>query len=68
MDANFGNRGELFLEHAHDGEDLEIAKAKLTLENLFKVWTRPVNLKTLLEDEVRLMRFDGQQHQFDAFE
>lgn len=64
VDANFGNRGELYLEHAHDGEDLEIAKSKLTLENLFKVWSRPVSLRTVLEEEVRIMRFDGSQHQF----
>ncbi len=64
VDANFGNTGELYLEHAHDGEDLEIAKSKLTLENLFKVWSRPVSLKTMLEEEVRIMRFDGSQHQF----
>lgn len=63
IDANAENRGELALEHAHDGEDLDLAKAKLTLEGLFKLWGRPVRVATRLEDTPRVLRYDGELHQ-----
>ena len=45
-DGNFENRGELLLEHRHEGIDLRIDYAKDTLKNLFSIWSRPVHLKT----------------------
>lgn len=47
VNANYENRGELLLEHAHDEKTLDDEKCKDTLENLFKIWTRPVHLKTI---------------------
>ncbi len=58
-DGNFENKGELLLRHAHEGMDLDLGHAKDTLHNLFKVWTRPVLLHTLVEGKGRMFRWDG---------
>ena len=61
-DGNFENRGELLLEHKHDGADLRMDYARDTLENLFRIWSRPVHLKTIVEGKERLLGFDGESH------
>ena len=61
-DANFENRGELFLRHQHHGVDLDAEKAKETLKNLQRVWRRPVALATQVEGRPVLLRFDGKDH------
>ena len=48
-EANYENRGELYLEHRHEGIDLKMDYAKATLENIQKIWSRPVHLETVLE-------------------
>lgn len=59
VDGNFRNRGELLLKHNHQGKDLRPDWAIETLRNLKKIWNRPVNLLTILEDEPKLISFDG---------
>ena len=61
-DGNHGNRGELLLEHRHEGTDLRVDWARDTLVNLHKVWRRPVHIKTTLEDKAQLISFDGTDH------
>jgi stage V sporulation protein R len=61
-DANYLNRGELYLIHKHEGVDLKIDEAKDTLLNLHKIWTRPVHLETILDEERILLSFDGHEH------
>jgi stage V sporulation protein R len=56
-DGNFENRGELFLRHLHEGIDLDMAQARDTLRNLFRVWSRPVNLLTKIDGKGRILRF-----------
>jgi stage V sporulation protein R len=62
VDGNYENRGELLLEHKHDGTDLRIDYARDTLENLFRIWSRPVHIRTLVEDKERILGFDGESH------
>ena len=62
VDANEGNRGELLLEHRHDGVDLQGDYSKDTLQNLQQVWRRPVALKTRVEGRGMLQRFDGKDY------
>jgi stage V sporulation protein R len=38
LDGNWENRGELLLQHSHDGVDLQPDWARDTLENLYKLW------------------------------
>lgn len=58
-DANLDNRGELLLHHRHEGTDLRMDWARDALVNLYRVWRRPVNLRTKLENVCKVLRFDG---------
>lgn len=60
--ANFENRGELLLQHVHEGLDLQPNYMDATMKNLFKVWKRPVNLVTIMDNEPQLFRFDGNDY------
>jgi stage V sporulation protein R len=62
QDANHRNRGELLLRHEHEGIDLKLDWAAETLENIFRLWTRPVHLETVVEDEPKRLSFDGEEH------
>ncbi|HRO66026.1 MAG TPA: SpoVR family protein [Pseudobdellovibrionaceae bacterium] len=61
-DANFENRGELLLNHLHEGIDMQPDFMQATLKNVFKIWCRPVNLVTVMDNEPHLYRFDGQEY------
>lgn len=61
-DSNFENRGELMLLHKHEGIDLKLDWAGATLENLFKIWKRPVNLLTVVDEKGKILTFDGKEH------
>ena len=61
-DGNYKNRGELFLEHQHNGVDLQITYARDTLANLYRLWTRPVHIETMLEGKLTTFSFDGSEH------
>ncbi len=50
-DANYKNRGELLLQHRWEGNSLDMNYARRTMENLEKIWSRPVNLETVLRDK-----------------
>ncbi|MFQ5674991.1 MAG: SpoVR family protein, partial [bacterium] len=61
-DANYCNRGELYLVQDHEGVDLKIDEARDTMVNLFKIWTRPVHLETFVDEKKTLLTYDGQEH------
>ncbi len=54
-DANYKNRGELLLVHAYEGVELDLRKAKAVLENLHRLWGRPVHLKTVVRGQETLL-------------
>ncbi len=60
-DANFENRGELLLTHLHEGIDMQPDYMNETLKNIYKLWSRPVNLATAMDGEPQLFRFDGKE-------
>ncbi|PIQ28856.1 SpoVR family protein [bacterium (Candidatus Blackallbacteria) CG17_big_fil_post_rev_8_21_14_2_50_48_46] len=62
VDANHDNRGELYLVHTHTGVDLKLDYAQDTLANLYKVWKRPTNLETIVDERVKLLSYDGKEH------
>jgi stage V sporulation protein R len=61
-DANHGNRGELLLGHDHHGVDLRLDWARETLSALERLWKRPVELHTVLDEKPTLLRYDGAEH------
>ena len=58
-DANYKNRGELYLKHRHEGVDLKHDYARDTLKNLGAIWRRPVHIETIVEGKGKLLSYDG---------
>ena len=67
-DGNYKNRGELFLSHTYHGVELQMDYARDTLQNLNRLWNRPVHLETVLEDTKTVLSFDGTQHDMEKGE
>ena len=63
LDANYQNRGELLLSHTFEGVELELKKSRATLENVYKLWGRPVRLETVVGGRKLRFSFDGAHHQ-----
>ncbi|MDZ4678722.1 MAG: SpoVR family protein [Oligoflexia bacterium] len=59
VDGNYENRGELLLVHLHEGVDLQPNYTSETMKSLFVIWGRPVALKTVMEGQGKIYRFDG---------
>lgn len=51
--GNYGNRGELLLLHLYNGVGLHLEEAKEVLKNIYALWGRPVNLKTIIKRKVK---------------
>ncbi|MGI9427743.1 MAG: SpoVR family protein [Bythopirellula sp.] len=65
VDGNYKNRGELYLEHDYPGVELQIEYARDTLENIYRLWSRPVHLQTVLEESQVVLSFDGSDHDLE---
>lgn len=61
IDGNHDNRGELLLGHTHTGSDLQLDWAETTLQNLTRLWKRPVALETVLDGKAVRLRHDGDE-------
>jgi stage V sporulation protein R len=61
-DANYANRGELYLQQRFEGIPLDVEKARDTLKNLHRVWRRPVHIETVDDERGRLLSYDGVEH------
>jgi len=59
-DGNHRNKGELLLRHRYEGVPLRQDYARDTLRNVQKIWQRPVNLATVVEDRPRIITFTGE--------
>ncbi len=64
-DGNFKNRGELLLQHLHEGTDLKHDTTLETLKNLHRIWKRPVHIETIIEEVRRRISYDGTNHQIE---
>ncbi|MEI6233264.1 MAG: SpoVR family protein [Planctomycetota bacterium] len=61
-DANYGNRGELHLRHRFEGVELKLDHARDTIENIQKIWKRPVHIESVFNGKGRLLSYDGKDH------
>ncbi len=63
IDANFENRGELYMYHDWSGADLEWDAAMQTLKGLYAIWKRPVHIETKDSStgKSKLLSFDGDE-------
>ncbi len=64
-DGNYRNRGELLIEHTYNGPELKLSYARDTLENVFKIWKRPVNLATVIDGCETMLRWDEDGYSID---
>lgn len=60
-DANFNNRGELLLTHLYEGVEMQPDYMQETMKQLFALWTRPINVATVLDGERRVVCYDGKE-------
>jgi len=59
-DGDYRRNRELFLRHAHEGDDLDLDYADKTLKYVYQLWTRPVHLETLVEGKKTVLSYEGQ--------
>jgi stage V sporulation protein R len=60
--GNHANRGELVLSHRYEGVPLKLSHAHETLENVQRLWKRPVHLETVVDEQPTVLSFDGVEH------
>jgi len=60
VDGNHRNKGELLLKHQYEGVPLRQDYARDTLKNVQRIWQRPVNLSTVVDEKPRLISFTGE--------
>ncbi len=65
-DGNHANRGELELQHEHEGTDIQLQWASTALGNLARLWGRPVHLRSRVEDKEALLHHDGNEFTYDG--
>ena len=59
-----GNR-ELYLKHCYEGTELDLRYARKALEHVHTLWGRTVHLETVVDEEVTVLRYDGEEHRED---
>jgi stage V sporulation protein R len=57
-DANYLNRGELYLAHQFVGLEVDAAKATEVLASLRLLWGRPVHLQARINDDMFLLSME----------
>ncbi|WIG61986.1 MAG: Spore cortex synthesis protein SpoVR [Ktedonobacterales bacterium] len=62
VDADFNGNTELVLHHQHEGQDLDLSYAQKTLEYVQYIWSRPVHLETILEEQAVRLSYNGEKH------
>ncbi len=62
-DGNYRNRGELYLTHQYQGNELKLGEAQETLRNLERLWGRPVHIESVVDDLPTVLSFDGTDHE-----
>ena len=66
VNGNYRNRGELYLLHDYNGVELKLDYSRDTLVNLEKLWSRPVHIETVVDDEPTVLSYDGETHEMKS--
>jgi stage V sporulation protein R len=61
-DANYQRSGELYLNHAYEGLELDLKYIEKTLPYITRLWGKTVHLQTRVEEKPVLFSFDGTRH------
>jgi stage V sporulation protein R len=67
VDGNFKGEGELLLTHLFEGAELQAGYMQATMENLFHIWKKPVNLATVMDGEGKIYTYDGKELKHQPF-
>lgn len=66
VDANYLNRGELYLANKWNGLEVDIARAMGVLRNLCRLWGRPVHLQAIVQEEMWLFTCTSPEESEDS--
>ncbi|MEW6662833.1 MAG: SpoVR family protein [Bacillota bacterium] len=61
-EADYRNRGELYLRHSYEGEELDVPYLEKTLPHVYLLWGRPVYLETVVEGKSMVFSYDGKKN------
>ena len=62
-DSDFNRNTELLLRHHVEGErELDIPYAEKTLEYVYRIWSRPVHLETIMDERPVRLSYNGEKH------
>ncbi len=61
VEGNYENRSELLLRHLYEGVDLQPDYMKETMKNVQAIWNRPINLITIMDNQEKIFRTDGNE-------
>jgi len=64
-DGDYNGNRELYLKHCYEGTELDMRYARKALEHVHTLWGRMVHLETVVDEEVTVLRYDGEEHQED---
>ena len=64
-DGDYNGNRELYLKHCYEGTELDMRYARKALEHVHTLWGRTVHLETLVDEEVTVLRYDGEEHRED---
>lgn len=57
--GNYEGRGELFIHHIFDGQELDLKYAERTMPYVYAIWGKAVHIETVLEEKPHLLTWDG---------
>ncbi|MDO8504346.1 MAG: SpoVR family protein [Candidatus Liptonbacteria bacterium] len=61
-DGNYHNQGELYLRHQYSGFELDSAYRNATLEKIYHLWGRKVNIESIHEGAFKIFSYNGKEH------
>jgi stage V sporulation protein R len=62
VDGDYDRNLELLLRHRYETAELDLKYARKVLEYVYKLWGRPVHLETVIEEEITMLHYDGEEH------
>lgn len=68
IDADYNGNTELYLKHQYEGQELDVPYAQKTLEYVYHIWSRPVHLETVVEEQPMLLTYNGDKHSREIIE
>lgn len=68
LDGNFRNSKQLLLSHVFSGQDLDVRRRNMTLDRLFKIWKRPVCLRTIVDNAPVQISYNGEKIQTERMQ